>query len=229
MPKRNQRQIHAPLKQDIRLYREMQKEKILSRLSDSIPSTSSCVEQSTLSSPLPLTTLPEEVLSELELVSVHKKAKQKTKHLEPSTKKIILDEEINLNLDTPEYLNISEQESCTILNTPEKIFTLVHDEALASEEWELDEDIINMTDGDFEKIIENPNDLENILNAALDENEKEEQQVKETVFQLLLKVEKEIEISSKQDNKNNETPSTSNTNIFKNLCKEELSEEKNIS
>ncbi len=204
MPRRKQRKIHAPLKQDIHL-----------------PSTSSDLTE--------LTELSEETLQELGLTCIHKKAKEKTKHLEPATKKQKFnDEEINLNLVTPEYLDISKQEFLDILNTPEKIFTLVQDEVLGSEEWKLEENLINMTDEEFEKIIENPDTLEDILNSTLDEKEKAEQEMKETIFAFLLQTEKELGNILKEDTINEEEPSTSNVNIDseynidKNLNQEEL-------
>ncbi len=146
MPRRKQRKIHAPLKQDIHLYREMQKEKSPTRVSNPMPSASMRIEQATLSNPIILTTSSEETLSDLCLVSSSKKSKEKTKHLEPAIKKQRLDDDLNLNLVTPDYLNISEEEFRDILNIPEKIFTLVQDTALGSDEWELEEDLINMTD-----------------------------------------------------------------------------------
>ncbi len=223
MPKRKQIKINSPLKEDINLYREIQKEKSQSRPNTPTSSTSSNLTG--------LIGLSEEKLEELELTSIHKKAKEKTKHLEPATKKQKFnDEEINLNLVTPEYLDISQQEFLDILNTPEKIFTLAKDEVLGSEKWNVEEDLINMTDEEFEKIIENPDSLEDTLNSLLDENEKAEKEIKETIFAFLLETEKELGNILKEDTVNEEEPSTSNVNIDsednldKSLNQEELLE-----
>ncbi len=90
MPKRKQRKIHAPLKQDMQLYREIQKEKSPTRVNSHIPSTSSYLIQETVSTSnnlTELTTLSEETLEELGLTYIHKKSKEKTRHLEPVSKK----------------------------------------------------------------------------------------------------------------------------------------------
>ncbi len=214
MPRRKQRKIHAPLKQNIQLYREIQKDKSPIITNSDIQSASSIIEQESSSSFTTLTTLSEETLNELGIVSAHKKVKEKTKYLEPTTKKQRLNsEELNLNFATPEYLNISEQEFRNILNTPERIFTLVQDEALSSEEWQLDNELVNMTDEDFEKFIENSYNLEDTLNSTLDKKEKQEQKEKETIFAFLLETEKELENNSKENSIILEELSTSNENI----------------
>ncbi len=62
MPRRKKRKIHAPLKQDIQLYREMQKEKSPDRAISPIASTSGQEEGSNIISSLPFTTLSEGTL-----------------------------------------------------------------------------------------------------------------------------------------------------------------------
>ncbi len=69
-----------------------------------------------------------------------------------------------------------------------------------------------MTDEDFDEFIGDIDNLEDIWNSRLDENEKEEQKIKETLFKFLLDTEKEL--ASDFEN------STSSSVLQENICLE---------
>ncbi len=212
MPRRKQRKIHAPLKQDIKIYREMQKDISPFRSTSTIVSTSIQSEQTNPISSSSLSTSPGETLTELVVRPTYKKPRDKNKNIELPIKNTRLDyeEEIDLNLITPNYLNISQKEFNTILNTPEKVFNIVRNRDSDEYECQLDDELINMTDEDFEKIIENPENLEDIWNSQLDDREKSEQELKETIFKFLLETEKQLEIEQNA-NSSSFLENTSNT------------------
>ncbi len=79
-----------------------------------------------------------------------------------------------------------------------------------------------MTDQEFEEIIENSDNLEEVLNNILNEHEKEEHHVKQTIFRFLLETEKELE----KDFKNNHDISSTDINFDNDIEKRILESKK---
>lgn len=88
---------------------------------------------------------------------------------------------------------------------------ILNEDLIQNEEFKsmVPDNIINMTDQEFEDFIENSDNLEKALNNTLNEHEKEEHHIKQTLFRFLLETEKELE----KDFKNSNYTSSTDINV----------------